>query len=174
MPTVQHIDCSAIVSKKMCDALTSYVFSISAAKGGVDEFVVYPLTGGGNPSSGMELYNFFKARPELAGLNSARFELLNNSARLIANLVSDLRCGSFHSVDDCVGSQVMDHVPKAWKCDEVALRQFPMQALRLTANIGDLIVRTCDDRDRHQELAVVMLEFQHGRGHEGCVLRCGA
>jgi hypothetical protein len=40
MPTVQHIYCSAIISKKMCDALTSYVFSISAAKGGVDEFVV--------------------------------------------------------------------------------------------------------------------------------------
>jgi ATP-dependent protease ClpP protease subunit len=64
MPTVQHIYCSATISKKMCDALTSYVFSISAAKGGLDEFVVYLVTGGGNPSSGMELYNFFKARPE--------------------------------------------------------------------------------------------------------------
>jgi ATP-dependent protease ClpP protease subunit len=64
MPIVQHIYCSAIISKKMCDALTSYVFSISAAKGGVDEFVVYLVTGGGTPSSGMELYNFFKARPE--------------------------------------------------------------------------------------------------------------
>ncbi len=64
MAIVQHIYCSAIISKKMCDALTSYVFSISAAKGGVDEFVVYLVTGGGNPSSGMELYNFFKARPE--------------------------------------------------------------------------------------------------------------
>jgi ATP-dependent protease ClpP protease subunit len=64
MPTIQHIYCSAIISKKMCDALTGYVFSISAAKGGVDEFVVYLVTGGGNPSSGMELYNFFKARPE--------------------------------------------------------------------------------------------------------------
>ena len=41
MSTVQHIYCSAIISKKMYDALTSYVFSISAAKGGVDEFVVY-------------------------------------------------------------------------------------------------------------------------------------
>jgi ATP-dependent protease ClpP protease subunit len=64
MATVQHIYCSAIISKKMCDALTSYVFSISAAKGGLDEFVVYLVTGGGNPSSGMELYTFFKARPE--------------------------------------------------------------------------------------------------------------
>lgn len=64
MPTVQHIYCSAIISKKTCDALTSYVFSISAAKGGVDEFVVYLVTGSGNPSSGMEMYNFFKARPE--------------------------------------------------------------------------------------------------------------
>jgi len=64
MPIVQHIYCSAIISKKMCDALTSYVFSISAVKGGVDEFVVYLVTGGGNPSSGMELYYLFKARPE--------------------------------------------------------------------------------------------------------------
>jgi ATP-dependent protease ClpP protease subunit len=64
MPIVQHVYCSAIISKKMCDALTSYVFSISAAKGGIDEFVVYLVTGGGNPSSGMELYNFFKVRPE--------------------------------------------------------------------------------------------------------------
>ncbi len=61
---VQHIYCSAIISKKMCDALTSYVFSVSAAKGGIDEFVVYLVTGGGHPGSGMELYTFFKARPE--------------------------------------------------------------------------------------------------------------
>jgi hypothetical protein len=53
MPTIQHISCSAIISKKMCDALTSYVFSISAAKRGVEEFVVYLVTGGGNPSSAM-------------------------------------------------------------------------------------------------------------------------
>src|SRR3712207_992513 len=64
MPVVQHIYCSAIISKKMCDALTSYIFSVSAAKGKIDEFVVYLVTGGGNPSSGMELYSFFKARPE--------------------------------------------------------------------------------------------------------------
>ena len=63
MPIVQHVYCSVIISKKMCDALTSYVFLISAAKGGIDQFVVYLVRGGGNPSSGMELYNF-KARPE--------------------------------------------------------------------------------------------------------------
>jgi ATP-dependent protease ClpP protease subunit len=64
MAVVQHIYCSAIISKKMCDALTSYIFSVSAAKGEIEEFVVYLVTGGGNPSSGMELYSFFKARPE--------------------------------------------------------------------------------------------------------------
>src|SRR4028119_1969963 len=64
MSRLQHIYCSAIISKKMCDALTSYIFSVSAAKGAVDEFVLYLVTGGGNPSSGMELYTFFKARPE--------------------------------------------------------------------------------------------------------------
>jgi ATP-dependent protease ClpP protease subunit len=77
MATVQHIYCSAIISKKMCDALTSYVFSISAERGGIDEFVVYLITGGGNPGSGMELYTFFKSRPErttvynMSGVDSA-------------------------------------------------------------------------------------------------------
>ncbi len=61
---IQHIYCSAIISKKMCDALTSYIFSVSATKGKIDEFVVYLVTGGSNPSSGMELYSLFKARPE--------------------------------------------------------------------------------------------------------------
>src|SRR5918997_2068468 len=64
MAVIQHIYCSAIISKKMCDALTSYIFSVSAAKGTIDEFVVYLVTGGGNPSSGMELYTFFKSLPE--------------------------------------------------------------------------------------------------------------
>jgi ATP-dependent protease ClpP protease subunit len=48
----------------MCDALTSYIFSASAAKRGIEEFVLYLVTGGGNPSSGMELYTFFRSRPE--------------------------------------------------------------------------------------------------------------
>ena len=62
---VQHIYCSAIISKKMCDALTSYVFSVSAAKGGIDEFGGLPRHWrGAHPGSDMELYTFFKARPE--------------------------------------------------------------------------------------------------------------
>jgi ATP-dependent protease ClpP protease subunit len=68
MAVVQHIYCSAVISKKMCDALTSYVFSISAANapvGGIGELIVYLTTGGGNPTVGMELYNFFRARPEM-------------------------------------------------------------------------------------------------------------
>lgn len=60
---VQHIYCSAIISKKMCDVLTGYVLSTSA-HGSVEEFVLYLVTGGGHPGSGMELYSFFKARPE--------------------------------------------------------------------------------------------------------------
>lgn len=35
----------------MYDALTSYVFSVSAAEDGLAEAVVYLVTGGGNPSS---------------------------------------------------------------------------------------------------------------------------
>ena len=60
---IQHIYCSAAITKKMADALTGFVFSASAA-GGIDEFIVYLVTGGGSPGAGMELYNFFKARPE--------------------------------------------------------------------------------------------------------------
>jgi len=62
-PRIQHIYCSAAISKKMCDALTGFIFSASAA-GKIDEFVVYLVTGGGSPVVGMELYSFFKARPE--------------------------------------------------------------------------------------------------------------
>jgi len=61
--TVRHIYCSAIISKKMCDVLTSYVLS-AAAQGSIEEFVLYLVTGGGHPGAGMELYSFFKARPE--------------------------------------------------------------------------------------------------------------
>jgi hypothetical protein len=55
--------CSAVIGKKMCDALTSYVFSIAAAKGGLDESVVYLVTGHGNPSSGAELYDVSRPGP---------------------------------------------------------------------------------------------------------------
>ncbi len=61
--TVQHIYCSAIISKKMCDVLTGYVLT-AAAHEAIEEFVLYLVTGGGHPGSGMELYSFFKARPE--------------------------------------------------------------------------------------------------------------
>jgi len=61
--TVQHMCCSAVIGKKMCDALTSCVFSIGAAKGGLDEFVVYLVTGGGNPSSGTEFYDVSRPGP---------------------------------------------------------------------------------------------------------------
>lgn len=60
---VQHIYCSAVISKKMCDVLTGYVLSTGANRP-IDEFVLYLVTGGGHPGSGMELYSFFKARPE--------------------------------------------------------------------------------------------------------------
>ena len=63
MSTIQHIYCSAIISKKMCDVLTGYVLSV-ASNGSITEFVLYLITGGGHPGSGMELYSFFKAQPE--------------------------------------------------------------------------------------------------------------
>ena len=55
----------------------------------------------------------------------------------------------------------MDHVPESWKGDELALWQFPMQALRLTAHIRYLIISTGDDRDRHPQLPVVVLQLHH-------------
>ncbi len=70
-----------------------------------------------------------------------------------------LLCGSFYSSGDGVGSQVMDHLTEPRQCSELALRQFPMQALRLTANIRNLIVGTGDDRDWHPQLSVVLLQL---------------
>ena len=43
-------------------------------------------------------------------------------------------CGSFPCTGDCFGIQVMHHVTEPQQGDELALRQIPMQALRLTAN----------------------------------------
>lgn len=52
----------------------------------------------------------------------------------------------------------MHHVTEPHQGDELALRQLPMQALRLTANIRNLIVGTRDDRDWHPQLSVVLLQ----------------
>ena len=68
----------------------------------------------------------------------------------------------------------MDHVSESWKCDELALRQLSMQVFRLTADIRNLIISTCDDRDWHLQFAVVVPQLHHGRSHEGGVLRRGA
>ena len=53
----------------------------------------------------------------------------------------------------------MHHVTEPQQGDELALRQLPMQALRLTANIRNLIVGTGDDRDWHPQLSVVLLQL---------------
>ena len=78
---------------------------------------------------------------------------------LTANVLPNFLYGSLYRHDDCIRSQVVDHMPEAWKCDQLALRQFPMQALRLTANIRNLIVGTCDDRCWHPPLSVVLLQL---------------
>jgi hypothetical protein len=71
---------------------------------------------------------------------------------------TSLLCGSFHCTGDCVRSQVMHHVTEPHQGDELALRQLPMQALRLTAKFRNLIVGTRDDRDWHPQLSVVLLQ----------------
>ncbi len=68
-------------------------------------------------------------------------------------------CGSFYSTGECFGIQVMDHVTELRQCDKLALRQIPMQALRLTANVRNPIVGACDDRERHPQVPVVALQF---------------
>jgi hypothetical protein len=53
----------------------------------------------------------------------------------------------------------MHHVTEPQQGDELALWQLPMQALRLTANIRNLIVGTYDNRDRYPQFSVVALQF---------------
>jgi hypothetical protein len=53
----------------------------------------------------------------------------------------------------------MGHVTKLRERDELPLRQFPMQVLRLTPNIRNMTAGTCDDRERHSQLSVVALQF---------------
>jgi hypothetical protein len=53
----------------------------------------------------------------------------------------------------------MHHVTEPQQGDELALRQLPVQALRLTANIRNLIVGTGDGRDWHPQLSVVLLQL---------------
>jgi hypothetical protein len=71
---VQHIYCSAIISKKMCDALTSYVFSASAAKGGIDKFGVYLITGGwhGTLQLGHASFGVFQQYPLISQQKPSR------------------------------------------------------------------------------------------------------
>jgi ATP-dependent protease ClpP protease subunit len=60
-PHVQHIWCSAAISKKMEDVLVGYVCSLT---GNVGEFIVYLSTLGGSPHSAVNLYNFIKCLPQ--------------------------------------------------------------------------------------------------------------
>ena len=92
-------------------------------------------------------------------MNGARLELLKNNSRLTASFFSNLLCRSLYRTGDSIGIQVVDHVTEPRQCDELAMRQFPMQALRLTANIRNLIVDTGDDRDWHPQLSVVLLQL---------------
>ena len=107
-------------------------------------------------------------------MNGARLKLLNNNARLGARLFSKFLCGSLYRTGDGIGSQVVDHVAEPCQGYKLALRQFAVKALRLTADIRNLIISTGDDRDWHPQLAVVVLQLHHCGRHEGCVLSRGA
>jgi len=77
-----------VISKKMCDVLTSYVFSVSAAKGGIDEFIVYLVTDGGAP------WLRHGALHLLQGAARAHDDLQHVERRLCGSAVIPLREGT--------------------------------------------------------------------------------
>jgi ATP-dependent protease ClpP protease subunit len=61
---VQHIWCSAAISKKMEDVFVGFVFSQAQQGKRIDRYVVYLSTLGGSPFSAVNLYNFIKSLPQ--------------------------------------------------------------------------------------------------------------
>jgi ATP-dependent protease ClpP protease subunit len=61
---VQHIWCSAGISKKMEDVFIGFIINQAQQGEGVAEYIVYLSTLGGSPFSGLNLYNFLKSLPQ--------------------------------------------------------------------------------------------------------------
>jgi ATP-dependent protease ClpP protease subunit len=61
---VQHIWCSASITKKMEDVFIGFICSQAQQGKDISEYVVYLTTVGGNPFSAISLYNFLKSLPQ--------------------------------------------------------------------------------------------------------------
>jgi ATP-dependent protease ClpP protease subunit len=61
---IQHVWCSATISKKMEDVLVQFVCSQTQQQQNETEYVVYLSTLGGNPFSAVNIYNFIKSLPQ--------------------------------------------------------------------------------------------------------------
>ena len=61
---VQHIWCSAAITKKMEDVFTAFINNQAQRGEDISEYVVYLATLGGSPFSAITLYNFIKAIPQ--------------------------------------------------------------------------------------------------------------
>jgi ATP-dependent protease ClpP protease subunit len=61
---IQHIWCSAIISKKMEDVFVSFICDQAQSGKKISRYVVYLSTPGGNPFSAVNLYNFIKSLPQ--------------------------------------------------------------------------------------------------------------
>jgi ATP-dependent protease ClpP protease subunit len=61
---VQHIWCSAIISKKMEDVFVGFICGQAQNSKNIARYIVYLSTPGGNPFSAVNLYNFIKSLPQ--------------------------------------------------------------------------------------------------------------
>lgn len=61
---IQHIWCSAEITKKMEDVLIGFICNQAQNSAGVSEYIIYFSTIGGNPFCAVNLYNFIKSIPQ--------------------------------------------------------------------------------------------------------------
>jgi len=61
---IQHIWCSAAITKKMEDVLVQFICNQAQSSERISEYIVYLSTLGGSPLSAVNLYNFIKSIPQ--------------------------------------------------------------------------------------------------------------
>jgi ATP-dependent protease ClpP protease subunit len=61
---IQHIWCSAQITKKMEDVLIGFICNQAQNKAGISEYIIYLSTIGGSPFCAVNLYNFIKSIPQ--------------------------------------------------------------------------------------------------------------
>lgn len=63
-PKIQHIWCSAALTKKMEDVLVGFICNQAQNSAGISEYIIYLSTLGGSPFCAVNLYNFIKSIPQ--------------------------------------------------------------------------------------------------------------